>query len=176
MITDNILQKASKIKCLISDVDGVLTNGYLYLDNYGNELKAFHVQDGLGLKLLMQVGIHVGIITASVNEVITHRMQQLGIKHVYTGKINKSDALAHIKHELSLEDETIAYIGDDLPDLPLMKQVGLGIAPSNAVPLVKEIADWIIPIAGGEGAVRLLCDTILKAQGKDEEAIKRYLT
>lgn len=173
---NNLIEKAKKVQCLISDLDGVLTNGYLYMDNNGNDFKAFHVHDGLGLKLLMSAGIHVAIITASVNPLVEYRMKQLGIEHYFTGQINKQEAYNTIKKRLSLEDDVIAYVGDDLPDLPLIKQAGLGIAVANAVAIVKEFADWQTTLSGGHGAVREICDLILKAQMKENIALEHYLS
>ena len=109
-----IIEKAKKIQCLICDVDGVLTDGRLY--------------DGVGLKLLMAAGIEVAIITTSRNAVIDHRMQQLGIRHYYMGQLDKRAAYLQLKSQLNLNDEVFAYIGDDLPDLPIIRQVGLGVA------------------------------------------------
>lgn len=170
-----IIEKAKKIKCLICDVDGVLTNGFLFLDSDGNELKAFHVQDGVGLKLLMAVNIEVAVITTSANAIIDHRMRQLGIKHYFTGQVDKRQAFVQLKELLGLQNEEFAYIGDDLPDLPIMEQVGLGVAVANAVRQVKEFAAFETEHSGGNGAVRELCDLILSAQGVEELALSRYL-
>src|SRR5689334_10276216 len=148
---NELLEKAKKIKCLICDVDGVLSDGLLYIDNLGNELKTFHVQDGMGLKLLMAAGIEIAIITTARNAVVDHRMQQLGVTHYFKGQVDKRDAFVQLKKRLGLQDEDFAYIGDDLPDLPLIKQVGLGVAVSNAVPQVKEFADWQTEKTGGRG-------------------------
>ncbi len=171
---NELIEKAKKIKCLISDIDGVLSDGLLYIDNHGNELKSFHVHDGVGLKLLMAAGIQIGIITTSHNEVIDHRMKQLGITHYYKGQLDKQEAYEHIKTTLGLNDEEFAYVGDDIPDLPLIKKVGLGVAVGNAVRQVKEFADWQTSQPGGRGAVREVCDLILDAQGKAEIAAERY--
>lgn len=168
-------EKVRKIRCLISDVDGVLTNGRLYLDNFGNELKGFHVQDGMGLVLLSHADIEVAVITTSRSKLIEHRMQQLGIRHYFTGQVNKQEAYQEIKNRLTLPDEAIAYIGDDLPDIPIMQQVGFSVAVGNAVAQVKAIADWETQLTGGCGAVRELCDFILKTQDKLDIALTRYL-
>jgi 3-deoxy-D-manno-octulosonate 8-phosphate phosphatase (KDO 8-P phosphatase) len=172
---NELIERAKKIKCVVCDVDGVLTDGLLYLDNYGNELKAFHVQDGLGLKLLLAADIHVAIITTSVNAVIDHRMKQLGIQHYFTGQIDKRMAFEKLKSSLNFDDTEFAYIGDDLPDLPLIQRVGLGVAVANAVSQVKEFAFWQTEQIGGRGAVREICDIILKAQNKQERALAGYL-
>lgn len=171
---NNLIEKAKKIKCLICDVDGVLTDGLLFLGDNGNELKAFNVQDGMGLKLLMAVGIEIAVITTSRNEVIEHRMAQLGIKHYFKGQVDKRSAFVELKARLGLEYDQFAYVGDDLPDLAIMQQVGLGIAVGNAVRQVKEFATWVTEQTGGRGAVREVCDLILDAQGKQEVALSNY--
>lgn len=171
----NELAKAKNIKCLICDVDGVLTDGLLYLDNFGNELKSFHVQDGIGLKLLMAAGIEVAVITTSKNAVIDHRMEQLGIKHYFKGQIEKTDAYNQLKARLNLSDEEFAYIGDDLPDLAVIRQVGFGVAVANAVNQVKEFTAWQTEKTGGRGAVREVCELILRAQNLLDLALSRYL-
>mgnify|MGYP000042894462 FL=1 len=171
----DLIEKARLIRCLICDIDGVLTNGLIYLDNHGNELKAFHIQDGMGLKLLMSAGIEVAVITTSVNPVIDHRMRQLGITHYFTGQVDKRQAFDTLKAKLNLQNQEISYIGDDLPDLPIIRQVGLGVAVANAVPMVKEFAYWTTTHSGGNGAVRELCDLILEAQEKSTLALEKYL-
>lgn len=172
---NELLEKAKKIKCLISDVDGVLTDGLLHIDNHGNELKSFNVQDGMGLKLLMAAGIEVAVITTARNAVVDHRMQQLGITHYYKGQVDKRSAYQQLKEKLNLQDEQISYIGDDLPDLPLIQCAGLGVAVANAVPQIKEFAYWQTEHSGGRGAVRELCDLILNAQDKNDLALTGYL-
>lgn len=172
---NEILEKARKIKCVICDVDGVLTDGLLYIDNYGNEQKAFHVQDGMGLKLLMSAGIEVAVITTSRNAVIEHRMQQLGIRYYFKGQVDKRASYQQLKDQLNLSDDVFAYIGDDLPDLAIIQQVGLGVAVANAVNQVKEFAHWQTHANGGRGAVREVCDFILAAQNKQVEALNKYL-
>lgn len=175
-MSHDLLEKAQKIRCLISDVDGVLTDGLLYLDNHNNELKSFHVHDGMGLKLLMAAGIEVAIITTSRNAVIDHRMHQLGVCHYFTGQVDKRTAFDSLQKTLNLPDEAFAYVGDDLPDLPLIQRVGLGVAVANAQPRVREFAAWQTSSPGGRGAVREVCDLILEAQGKTLEALERYLS
>lgn len=172
---NKLMELAKKIKCLICDMDGVLTDGLLYIDNNFNELKTFHIHDGVGLKLLMAAGIEVAVITGSRNAVVDHRMQQLGIKHYYKDQLNKQDTYTQLKKTLNLEDEQFAYIGDDLPDRPIMQQVGLSVAVANAVRQVKEIAVWQTEHVGGRGAVRELCDLILDSQNKMDLAIASYL-
>lgn len=170
-----LYDKAKAVKCLICDIDGVLSDGKLYQSNDGNEMKAFHVQDGMGLKLLMHCGIDVAIITTSTAHIIENRMKQLGIKHYYTGQINKQAAFDTLQSTLELPPEAFAYIGDDLPDLPIIKQVGMGVAVANAVSLVREYACWTTQKSGGNGAVRELCDLLMNAQDKMSLALEAYL-
>jgi len=172
---DQMSDKIHKIKCLICDVDGVLTNGLNYIDNHGNELKSFNVQDGVGLKLLMAANIEVAVITGSFNAVVDHRMKQLGIHHYFKGQINKKQAYESLKSTLQLADEEFAYIGDDVVDLPIMRQVGFSIAVANAVTHIKSHADWTTVLAGGNGGLREACDFILATQNKTAEAIERYI-
>lgn len=173
---NTLIDKAKKIRCVICDIDGVLTDGLIFIDNHGNELKAFNIQDGLGLKLLMSAGIEVAVISGSVNAVIDYRMAQLDIRHYFKGQINKNQAYQELKSRLNLHDDEFAYIGDDLPDLPIMKQVGFSIAVANAVNSVKQRADWNTELHGGRGGVREACDFILNAQGMMDEALERFLT
>ncbi len=173
---DTIRERARHIQCLICDVDGVLTDGLLYLNEEGREQKAFHIQDGMGLKLLMAAGIEVAVITTSRNEIIDHRMQQLGILHYFKGQVDKRQAFETLKKTLRLPNEAFAYIGDDLPDLPLIRQVGLGVAVANAVAEIKEYAHWQTTLPGGRGGVRELCDLILQVQGKTNIALNGYLS
>ncbi|MDX2346390.1 MAG: HAD-IIIA family hydrolase [Legionella sp.] len=176
MLDANLIQKIKSIQCLICDVDGVLTNGFLYLDTQGNESKAFHVHDGMGLKFLMGAGIEIAIITTTSNQIIDNRMAQLGVQHFFKGQVNKQTAYDTLKARLNLPDTAFAYIGDDLPDLPLIKQVGFGVAVGDAVDAVKEAADWQTQKPGGHGGVRELCDLILKTQNKTDVALDAYLT
>ena len=171
----HLIERAKKIKCLICDLDGVLTDGLLYIDNHFNELKTFHIRDGVGLKLLMAVGVEVAVITGSHNAVVDHRMQQLGIIHYHKDQLDKKETYNQLKKTLGLQDEQFAYIGDDIPDAPIMQQVGLSVAVANAVQQIKKIAVWQTTLPGGRGAVRELCDFILNAQNKMQLAITGYL-
>jgi 3-deoxy-D-manno-octulosonate 8-phosphate phosphatase (KDO 8-P phosphatase) len=171
---NQLIERAKNIKCLICDLDGVLTDGLLYIDNHFNELKTFHVHDGVGIKLLLKAGIEVAIISGSRNAVVDHRMQQLGIVHYYKDQLDKQQTYQELKNKLNFLDEHFAYIGDDIPDAPIMQQVGLSVAVANAVHQIKEIAMWQTSLSGGKGAVREVCELILKAQNKMDLAIKRY--
>lgn len=172
---EHLIPKILKIKCLICDVDGVLTDGLNHLDNHGNELKSFNVQDGVGLKLLLAANIQVAVITGSFNAIIDHRMTQLGIQHYFKGQINKRQSYDTLKTTLQLQDEEFAYIGDDVVDWPIMQQVGFSIAVANAVAYIKSQADWTTTLPGGNGGLREACDFILATQNKTEEAIHGYI-
>lgn len=172
---DHLFEKAKKIRCLICDVDGVLTNGTIFMTAEGTEARSFHVHDGMGLKFLMASGIHVAIITTSRVPVIDHRMRQLGIEYYYRGQVSKIAAYEDLKQKLQLNDEAFAYIGDDLPDWEIMKNVGLSIAVSDAVPQIARSADWKTTQKGGSGAVREVCDALLALNQTEELALKKYL-
>ena len=171
----SIIEKAKEIRLVIFDVDGVLTTGALYYGVNGTELKKFHVHDGLGLKTLQKVGIPVAIITARQSDIVTRRMQELEIKHVYQNQADKISAYEDIKQKLNLSDEQIAYVGDDLPDLPLLRRVGLAITVANAPKIMQQYAHWTTTLKGGKGAVREVCDFIIQAQGLYSMMIESYL-
>jgi 3-deoxy-D-manno-octulosonate 8-phosphate phosphatase (KDO 8-P phosphatase) len=170
-----LLQKARQIKLVIFDVDGVLTGGQLYFDAHGEALKIFCVQDGMGMKLLQQSGVKIAIISSRQSAIVAQRMSELGIEHVYQGRHDKRAALAELLAQLSYTLEQVAYVGDDLPDLPLIRRVGLGIAVANARPLLLQQAAWQTTAAGGNGAAREVCELIMAAQGTLEKAHAGYL-
>jgi 3-deoxy-D-manno-octulosonate 8-phosphate phosphatase (KDO 8-P phosphatase) len=172
-----VLERAAKIKLLICDVDGVLTDGRIYLTDFGEEkeLKVLHIHDGLGLKLLLNAGIEVAIISGRKSNLLPQRLEKiLGIKYLYLGYEDKLPVLKELLTKLSLSPEQVAHIGDDLPDLPLIHSVGLGIAVANAMPVVKQSAHWMTQANGGCGAVREVCELILNAQGYLAEIHKSY--
>ncbi len=158
---------ARKIKLLILDVDGVLTDNGLYIDDNGVESKKFNIADGMGIWLAHQAGIEVALISGRSSKTTEFRAFQLKIKHIYLGQSNKLEAYDQIKQKLNIKDDQIAYMGDDLPDIPVLKQVGFPICVRNAQPLVKRHAKFITKVKGGEGAVREVVDLILKAKKKD---------
>jgi len=163
---NNLLKKAENVKLLILDVDGVLTDGKIYYTNTGDELKAFDIQDGLGLKLLLDAGVEIAIITGRSSKIVEQRMQELGIKHYYQGEKNKIIRYEELKKVLHLSDNDIAMVGDDLLDLPLIQKAGFGITVANAVSGMTNYADWQTAKSGGNGAVREICELILTAQNK----------
>jgi len=167
--------KAKKIRLLILDVDGVLTSGKLFYGPHGSGIKDFCVYDGMGIKLLRNSGVEVAIITAKQSEAVTFRMQDLNIKHVYQSQSDKLVAYADLKQQLSVDDSEIAYLGDDLPDLPLLRRVGLSVAVPNAPLLIQKHVDFVTEKPGGYGAARELCEFIMKAQGTYDSQIEAYL-
>jgi 3-deoxy-D-manno-octulosonate 8-phosphate phosphatase (KDO 8-P phosphatase) len=165
-VANHILTLASEIKLLICDVDGVLSDGRIYMGNEGEELKTFHTHDGFGIKALMHVGIQVAVITGRNSQIVQRRMQALGVQHIYQGQGDKLPAFQDLLNKLGLTASQTAYIGDDVIDLPVMQQALLGVAVANAHPSVLQQADWITRTCGGEGAVREVCDLILQSQGQ----------
>lgn len=173
--SDELLHKASKIKLLICDVDGVLSDGKVFFSNQGAELKNFNIKDGLGIKLLQQSGIDVAIITGRNSAIVAHRAKELGIRYLYQGCVDKRAAFAEMLQQLALTNEQVAHVGDDLPDLPLMQLAGLGISVADAYSFVSQKADWITTHKGGEGAVRDIADLILYSQDKLNDILNSYL-
>ncbi|MGB9735119.1 MAG: KdsC family phosphatase [bacterium] len=163
----NVLKrKLKKIKFLILDVDGVLTDGKLIYNSEGIELKAFDVKDGYGLVRLRESGVKIGIITAKNSRIIEVRAKDLGIDELYQNIPDKLNAYEEIKLKYKLTDEEIAYIGDDIPDLGVLKRVGLSIAVNDAIDEVKKVADYVTEKKGGNGAVREVTDLIIEARGR----------
>ena len=171
-----IMEKAANIKLTVFDVDGVLTDGKLILGESGNEYKSFHVRDGHGLVMLLETGCKIAVITARSSNIVAERMQSLGIKYVFQGEKDKGARLLKLIEELGLEQEQVAYVGDDVIDLPAMIHVGLPIAVADAHIEVKNIAAWITENRGGLGAAREVCELIMRAQNKYDDRIKRYLS
>ena len=171
----DIIEKAAQIRLVIFDVDGVLTDGSLFLGDDGQEYKAFHSKDGHGMKMLQAAGVQIGIITGRSSEVVRIRMHSLGIEHVYQGKREKGPAYEELKAAVALADDRIAYVGDDVVDLPVMRRVGLAIAVQDAHPVVKQHAHWVTPSNGGRGAGREVCELLMEAQGKLQAAFRHYL-
>jgi 3-deoxy-D-manno-octulosonate 8-phosphate phosphatase (KDO 8-P phosphatase) len=171
----DILAKAKEIQLVIFDVDGVLTDGSLFLGDDGQEYKAFHSRDGHGMKMLQHYGVVIGIITGRTSDVVSLRMKNLGVEHVYQGKQQKLPAYEALRDKLGLQDHQIAYVGDDVVDLPIMRRVGLAIAVNDAHPLVIQHAHWQTPHGGGRGAARDVCEMIMEAQGQLQAALDYYL-
>lgn len=170
----DIINKAKKIRLVTFDVDGVLTDGGLILGESGNEYKIFNVRDGHGLVMLRESGCNIAVVTARSSRIVAERMQALGIEYVYQGQNNKSESINLLKKKLQLEKEQIAYVGDDLIDIPAMKLSGLSIAVANAHPKVIEYADWTTSAAGGRGAAREVCELIMQSQDTLDSFIQTY--
>lgn len=170
-----LVSRAKAIRLLLLDVDGVLTDGRLYYGNNGEELKAFNIQDGLGIKLLQRNGVKVGIITGRSSELLARRANELGIDLVVQGREDKLIALQEVLKTHDYRMEEIAFLGDDLPDVAVIRQVGLGVAVANARHFVVENAVWQTNASGGHGAVRELVDMILHAQDKLNSTQADYL-
>lgn len=162
-------ETAAKIKALVLDVDGVLTDGSLTFDEDGKEYKTFNAKDGQGIVMLNKTGFVTAIITARENGTVRHRFKNLGMTKLFEGSKNKIASLKELMKEFNLQPEEIAYMGDDLPDICVLKTVGLPSCPSDAVEEVKKHAKFVASKNGGRGAVRELCDLILKSTGKYEE-------
>ena len=165
-IPNSVIAAAKKIKLLLLDVDGVLTDGRLYYGNSGEEMKAFNIQDGLGIKLLQRGDIQVGIITGRVSSLLQRRADELSINPVVQGREDKLTALNELLQTMDVQMDEIAFMGDDLPDLAVICRVGLGITPANGSVTLAELAHWQTSKHGGQGAVREAAEMILEAQGK----------
>jgi len=162
------------IQLLILDVDGVLTDGGIIRDDAGQQIKRFHVRDGAGIVLWRRLGKDVAIITGKESPVVTHRAEELGIQCVYQNAGNKLDVYDQVKEELGVRDAEIAYVGDDLPDLPVMRKVAMPIAVADAVDEVKEVAKHVTKNAGGHGAVRDAIEFLCKEMGIWQQVLDRY--
>jgi len=170
------IEKAKKIKVLVLDVDGVLTDGTLFFDNKGNEYKGFNVQDGLGIRVMQKAGIKIAVISGRASKPVVLRMEMLGIKMVYLGQLDKSLAIEEILHKTGCSADEVAHVGDDLIDLPVFMRVGFAIAVRNANEQVLPYVDWQTEQCGGKGAVREVCDFILQAQDKMELVVESFKT
>lgn len=169
-ITGGVMQRASQIRLLICDVDGVMSDGNIYMGNSGEEFKAFNVRDGYGIRCLLTSSVEVAIITGRRARLLEDRCNTLGIRHLYQGQSDKRDAFDDLLNTLLLTPERVACIGDDLIDWPVMEKAGLSVAVADAHPLLHPRVHYVTQTAGGRGAVREICDLILIAQDKFEDA------
>jgi len=163
-IPKRIIEKAGRIKFLLLDVDGVMTDGTIYIDSDGCETKAFNIYDGSGIHLARKAGIEVGIVTGRQSPIVEFRAQELGITEVHQRILDKVKVYDDLLRKYGLQDSEMAYIGDDVIDLPILKRVGLAVAVPNAQSEVRENVDWITRKAGGYGAVREVTDLLLAAR------------
>jgi 3-deoxy-D-manno-octulosonate 8-phosphate phosphatase (KDO 8-P phosphatase) len=166
--------KLADIRLLLLDVDGVMTDGGIIYDGNGLETKVFNVKDGHGIKMLQRYGIEVGIITGRTSRVVDVRARELGIELLYQGALKKLDCYLDIKQKTGLNDSQIAFIGDDVIDVPVLRRVIFSAAPPDALPEVRSIVDYVTVSPGGRGAVREVCDLILKGRGLWGEVASRY--
>lgn len=169
-----VLSKLKRIKLLLLDVDGVLTDGGIIYNDNGSETKIFNVKDGLGIRLIMEAGIHLGIVTGRRSNALYSRCKDLGINLIYDGVGNKVDVLDALLDQTGVSAEEVAFIGDDLPDLTLMKKIGLSIAVGDAHKTILDNVDMVTSAKGGHGAVREVCEAILKAKGLWEDILERF--
>ncbi len=163
-ISTSLFKRAAEIQLLICDVDGVFTDGRIYLSPEGEALKTFHTRDGYGIKCLMSAGVEIAVITGRKSLMVEQRMASLGIKHLYQGQEDKTFAYLDLLTHLPIPAKNIAYIGDDLIDWPVMSQVGLSVCVKDGHPLLVQRANFITRTPGGYGAVREICDLILEAR------------
>jgi len=170
----DITDRARRIKLLLMDCDGVLTDGCLWLTSDGDEQKAFHARDGQGISLLHRAGLQTGIITGRTSSAVDRRAQDLKMSYVRQYAKDKIKALEEILAEAGVTTDECAYIGDDVGDIPVMRRVGLAVAVSDAVEETKQAAQYITALKGGQGAVREVCDLVLKAQGRWDELMERF--
>jgi 3-deoxy-D-manno-octulosonate 8-phosphate phosphatase (KDO 8-P phosphatase) len=162
---DAVLERARRIRLLVLDVDGVLTDGRLYIAAAGEELKVFHVRDGSGLVAIQRAGVTVAIISGRDSAAVTRRAGELGIRHVYQGVADKGAQLDQLLGELGVSPEETACVGDDTPDAPMLRRAGLAIGVADAHPALLAAAHWVTRSNGGQGAVREVCDLLLSARG-----------
>ncbi len=152
------------IRLLLLDVDGVMTDGGIYFSERGDEIKKFDIHDGYGIARLRRLGVQIGILTGRTSRLLLRRAQELGITEVYQNVEDKLDTYEHLKRKLNITDAEVAYIGDDEPDIPVMRKVGFAACPSNAMAIVRKEVDFICKNKGGEGAVREVADLILASR------------
>lgn len=169
-VAKSVFEQAKKIKLLICDVDGVFSDGRIYMGNEGEELKAFHTRDGFGIKALQNAGLAIAVITGRNSSIVQNRMTALGVKYIYQGQDNKLRAYYDLLKMANVSPQECAYIGDDVIDLPVMREVGLSVAVADAHPVVRQRALWVTQTSGGYGAVRECCDLLLLAQEQFEQA------
>ncbi len=175
MALSELYDRARRIRLVVFDVDGVLTDGSLYITDAGEEFKAFHSQDGHGMKMLQATGIQLAIITGRTSRSVELRAQNLGVGILYQGVEDKLVVFEQILASFGFEDESCAYMGDDVVDLPVMLRCGLAVAVPDAPPLVKSRAHYVTRQRGGRGAVRELCEIIMHAQGTFDAQMQPYL-
>lgn len=174
MIPSETIERIKKIKVLVVDIDGVMTDGRIVYSGYGDELRFFDVQDGFGITLINRAGIKTVIVTAGKSKIVKHRARDLKVSKTYHGFMNKIEAFTDLMKHFNVTPEEVCFIGDDLIDIPILKRAGLAVVVPNAMAEVKKYAHIITENKGGRGAVREICDLILKTQGKWDLVTSKY--
>jgi 3-deoxy-D-manno-octulosonate 8-phosphate phosphatase (KDO 8-P phosphatase) len=168
-------KRAARIRLVLFDVDGVLTDGRVVLHGDGSESKQFHIRDGIVMVWAQRVGLKIGLLSARMSATTAERAAQLGITLVHQGVPSKIDAYDEIVSDIGLNDEEVAYMGDDIVDIAVLSRVGLAAAPADAVPEVRERVHWLAPSAGGAGAARELLELILRVQGRWDAILRSFM-
>jgi 3-deoxy-D-manno-octulosonate 8-phosphate phosphatase (KDO 8-P phosphatase) len=174
MVQTAIEERAAAVKLVLFDVDGVLTDARVMLHGNGSESKQFHIRDGIVMVWAQRVGLKIGLLSARLSATTTERAAQLGITLVHQGVLSKIDAYDQIVSDIGLNDEDVAYMGDDIVDIAVLSRVGLATAPADAVPEVRERVHWVAPSGGGAGAARDLLELILRAQGRWDTIVQSF--
>jgi 3-deoxy-D-manno-octulosonate 8-phosphate phosphatase (KDO 8-P phosphatase) len=164
-MTFNYKEKLKEIKIFIFDVDGVFTDNIVYLTDDGNQMRTANVRDGYAVQLAVKKGLHIAIISGGKNEAVRKRFEMLGVKDIFLGSSEKLPIFQKLLNENGLTTSQVCYMGDDVPDYPIMKEVGLAVCPSDAIPEIKQIAHYISPLGGGKGCVRDILEQALKLNG-----------
>lgn len=174
MTQEDLLERARAVRMLVFDVDGVLTDGSLFFGDDGQEYKAFNSRDGHGIKMLQAGGVATGIITGRTSQVVLYRARNLGIQHLYQGADDKLEAMQRLLESTGLTPEQLAYMGDDIVDLPVLRRCGFAVTVPDAPPEVKARAHFITTAAAGRGAAREVCEFLLRAQGAWDQQLALY--
>jgi len=172
----NVEERCQQIELILADVDGVLTDGRVVFDNQGIETKRFHIRDGMGIKLWQKAGYRFGVVTQRSSQIVKTRAAEMGVQIVRQGAGDKLATVGEILDELTLTPRQVCYIGDDLPDLPVLRTVGLAVAVADACTEVREAAQYVTTAEGGSGAVREAIEMVLRAQRRWDDVIRTYLT
>lgn len=167
--------RAGKVKLILLDSDGVLTDGRITMSSDGSEVRAFHVQDGFGIRLGRQAGLEFGILSGRASPVLERRAAELGIEELHQGVLDKAGRFEDILQRLGIPPEAVCFVGDDLIDVPVMRRCGFAVATRDAQPDVRSCAHYVTERRGGEGAVREVVDMVLRAGGKWDEVTRPYL-
>lgn len=173
-VSPEVKTRIEKIKLLICDIDGVFSDGTIFLGNDGEELKGFNTKDGYGLRQFMRAGFDIAIITGRTSNIVKNRMKGLGVEHIYQGMEDKITGFKQLLQDFELTATEVAYIGDDFPDVPVMREVGLAVAPADGHPYVRSIAHYVTTLGGGKGCVRELSDLILLQQKGSEYVLSNF--